>query len=184
MYPYIILIIVFLTVTSLLIAEAEQPADQAQERLKSAHQFFAVNCNNQSWELMDNTEFTTEQKDALLQNAFASAYHWSQVGTGVNFQRGEWLIARVYTVLGNAQEALAHAKRCAELTTQYATEMQDFDLAYNYEGLARAYALNKDKENYTKYYALAHKAGEQIALPEDKAQFIGDLAGGNWFGMK
>ena len=172
----LILVIIAILITGTLMA-TEQSTDQAQERLKSAHQFFAVNCNNKTWELMDSKEFTPEQKDALLQNAFASAYHWSKVGTGVNFQRGEWLIARVYTILGNAQESLAHAMRCQELTTQYKSELQDFDIAYSYEALARAYALNKDKENFQKYKDLANTAGEQIANKEDKDQFMLDLKG-------
>ena len=48
--------------------------------------------------------------------ASASLYHWLQIGTVVNAQRGEWLLARVYTVLEKPHPAMEHALRCQELT--------------------------------------------------------------------
>ena len=180
----ILLIVILLCSATLMAVEKTDSVAKEQDTINKAHQFFAVNCNNLTWDLLDKSTFSAEEKDAVLQAAFASAYHWSQVGTGINFQRGEWLIARVYTVLGNKQEALAHALRCLDLTTQYRQEMQDFDLAYAYEGAARAYAPNKNNADYKIYYAKAQAAGEEIADPADKDQFAADFAGGNWFGMK
>jgi tetratricopeptide (TPR) repeat protein len=184
---FVLTALVLLFSTSVLIADdAEKPdsTGKATEAILQAHHFFAVDCNNETWKLMEKANFTADEKDALLQTAFASAYHWKQVGTGINFQRAEWLLARVYTVLGNKQEALAHALRCLDLTSQYLHEMQDFDHAYAYEGAARAYALNKDNLNWQKYYEKAEQAAAKIAVQEDKDLFVSDLSGGNWFGMK
>lgn len=77
----------------------------------------------------------------MLHASHASLYHWLQVGTGSHHQRGEWMIAHVLTVLGNGNEAVRHANRCLELTEAHSDLMEDFDLAYAYEAMARSTAL-------------------------------------------
>jgi len=49
---------------------------------------------------------------------------------GVHAQRGQWLLAHVYTVLEQPDLAMQHASRCMEFTEVNPTEMKDFDLAY------------------------------------------------------
>ena len=44
--------------------------------------------------------------------ARASRFHWGEVGEPVNRVRGEWQCSRVYAVLGRAEPALWHARRC------------------------------------------------------------------------
>jgi len=82
------------------------------------------------WDLLEKPERTPREDEIMLLTAYASCYHWLQVGTAVNQQRGEWLIARVYTVLGRKEMALERARRCFELTEQFDKEMEDFDRAY------------------------------------------------------
>ena len=178
--------VILLCSISLFSVDSEPPDSHATpaDAQKQAHQFFAANCNNKTWELMEKTKFSDAERDSILQNAFASAYHWQQIGTGINFQRAAWLIARVYTVLENKQEALSYAQRCLDLTKMYSDELQNFDRAYAFEAVARAYALNHQSKEYKKYYALAEKAGNGIKEKEDKDLFMNDLLGGNWFGMK
>jgi len=117
----------------------------------------------------------------LLYAAFASCYHWLQVGTSVQQQRGEYLIAKVYMNLNNPAEALAHAKKCLHLTEHNRAAMQDFDVAFAYEVLARAYAMHGALEQASAYYRLAQTAGDAIQDREDKAIFAADLATGPWF---
>ena len=61
--------------------------------------------------------------------------------------------------------------------------MKDFDIAFAYEGLARAYAINGHMEETDKYYKMAKKAGSQIKNREDKNIFDNDLDHGPWFGF-
>jgi hypothetical protein len=98
----------------------------------------------------------------------------------VNHQRGEWLIARVYTVLGLADMALRHANRCMELTHQHANEMADFDWAFAYECVARAHAIAGNRAEAVKHIELAQKAGEAIKEEEDRQVFFTGFNGGNW----
>jgi hypothetical protein len=105
-------------------------------------------------------------------------------GTGLHHQRAEWLIAHVYTKLGLSESALRHATRCSELTEEFAELMKDFDLAYAYEGMARANALAGNREQAVKYLQLAEQSGQAIQNYEDKTIFLGDFNGGDWYGVR
>jgi hypothetical protein len=102
----------------------------------------------------------------------------------VNHQRGEWQIARVYTVLGLADMALRHANRCMELTHQHANEMADFDWAFAYECVARANAVAGNRVEAIKHIGLAQKAGEAIKDEEDRKVFFDGFNGGNWNNLR
>ena len=84
--------------------------------LAQAHEKFAKSLNGKTWELLGKTERTRDEDELMVLAASASLYHWLQVGTVVNAQRGEWLLARVYTVLEKPHPAMEHALRCQELT--------------------------------------------------------------------
>lgn len=109
--------------------------------------------------------------------------HWRAAGTDVHQQRGEWMLARVHTMMGESGAALKHTKRCLELSEQHKAELKDFDFAFAYEGIARAHALAGSRAEALKYIALAQKAGEAIAGEEDRKVFFGDFNGGNWYGV-
>lgn len=152
--------------------------------LDEAHLYFAKTINLRVWELLGKEARSPAENEELLYAAHASLYHWLQVGTGVNHQRGEWLISHVYAVLGDAPAALRHACRCWELTEAHKAALTDFDLAYGYEALARAHALAGNCAEAQHYHALASEAGAAIADEEDRTIFLGDFAGGNWAGLK
>lgn len=131
-------------------------------------------CFNRTWDLIEKQDRSAAEDEEMLITAFASRYHWSRVGTPVNFARSEWQIARVYVLLGNAPEALHHAGRCLEITEEAGTG--DFDLAFAYEGMARALALSGDGEQAGVFTQRAAAAGEEIAEEEDRRIFRADLA--------
>ena len=151
--------------------------------LNEAHREFAKSTNGRVWELLEKEVRTQLENDELLYAAYASCYHWFKVGTGVHQQRGKYLIAKVYMSLGMPDQALHHATRCLELTEHHQREMKDFDIAYAYECLARAYAMSGAKDEGLRYYELAMEAGNKIQNPEDKQIFDSDLESGNWFGL-
>ena len=151
--------------------------------LAEAHNEFAVKLNGRVWELLGEQDRTQLQNDELLYAAYGSCYHWLQIGTGVNQQRGEYLIAKAHLSLDNPAEALRHAERVLELTEAHKEELQDFDVGYAYEIMARALAMNGDKDQAGKYKQLARQAGDEIANAEDKKWFDADFEGGEWFGL-
>jgi len=151
------------------------------------HEKFAKDSFNKTWDLLDKNDRTTEENNEMVHAAHTSRYHWgilvaNDKGTPVNLQRGEWQIARVYTVLERKEPALHHAKLCLDLTKEH--NIGDFDLAFAYEAMARASALAGKKNDFEKYFKLAEEAGNKIKKKDDKDYFFEDLNGGNWFNMK
>jgi len=149
-----------------------------------AQLYFAKGFNGKAWELLDKQARTQEEDELLVDYAHASLAHWRAAGTGVHLQRGMWMLARVNTVLGNAQIAAKYAARCLDLTEQHKNLLSDFDFAFAFECMARAQALAGDKAEAQKYIALADKAGATIKDEEDRQIFLDDFNGGNWYGVR
>ena len=152
--------------------------------LDEAHEHFTKSFNARVWELLQKHDRSQEENDELLHAAHACAYHWKFVGIPVHQQRGEWLISHVHVALGHANEALRHAERCFELMQANKEEMQDFDIAYAFEGLARAHAMLGDQKMAEEFLYLAEQAGSGIADEEDKSIFMGDFDGWEWYGLR
>ena len=157
--------------------------DEKKYTVAEAHEYFAKNLNGRTWELLEKSGRTKAEDELMIYAAQASCYHWLVAGTPLHHQRAEWLISRVYAVIGKPRAALGHALRCMELTEQNPALMKDFDLAYACEALARAHALAGDKEDAKKYLEEARPLGQAIANEEDKKIFLGDLQGGDWHGI-
>jgi hypothetical protein len=159
-------------------------SEEKKFSLAEAQKEFAKRTNGEVWQLLGKSGRTTAEDEQMELAAYASLYHWLQVGTEVNHQRGEWMIAHVHTVLGDRDPALKHAKRCLHLTESFKNQMADFDIAYAYEGMARAHALAGDKETARQYFVKAKAAGDAIGNSEDKEIFTGDLESGDWYGIQ
>jgi hypothetical protein len=140
---------------------------------KEYHKKMGINLFNMVWSLLDKKERTIEENDKMIHAAHASRFHWGEIGTPLEFERGEWQISRVYSVLSMPHPALYHGKRCLEICQE--NDIKDFDIAFAHEALARAYAVLGEKSKREKYIALAQKAGEKIAGEEDKKYFFSEL---------
>jgi hypothetical protein len=57
------------------------------------------------------------------------------------------------------------------MTGEHSDSMADFDVAYTYEGVARANALAGNRDEALKYLQLADEAGQSIENEEDKQIF-------------
>ena len=154
----------------------KQMAEQAQETFASA-------LNAVTWALLRKPDRTPADNEKMLYAAFASAYHFLEIGSALEQQRASWLISRVYSVLGNGQEAVSHAQRCMELTEQHAAELADFDKAFAFEAWARANAVAGKATEAAKYRKLAENAGESIEDEESRKVFTEELTSGNWHGV-
>ncbi len=141
---------------------------------KDEHKKMAVSLFNKVWDLMENPDRTEDENLEMIHMVHTSRYHWGIAGQPVNLSRGEWQISRVYTVLNRAEPALFHAKRNLEICLS--NKIGDFDLAFAYEALARAYQIAGDEENVQKYKKLAYESAEDIAKKEDKKVVLNDLA--------
>ena len=139
------------------------------------HRQLGVDLFNHAWALLELPERTREQDDELVHAAHASRHHWGQVGGPKHLARGEWQLARVYAVLGRAEPALHHARRCLELV-EAAEDVDDWDVPFAHEALARAHFVGGDGEAAQHHLARARELGEGISDPEDREHLDAALA--------
>ncbi|MFX0097583.1 MAG: hypothetical protein ACFE7E_07470 [Candidatus Hodarchaeota archaeon] len=137
------------------------------------HRKMGVDLFNLVWSLLDKKDRSKEEETRMIHTAHASRFHWGEIGTPINFARGEWQISRVYSVLNRSQAAAYHGKRSLEICKK--NNIGDFDLAFAYESLARAYAVGGDRSQSEKYAELAKKAAEEIKKKEDRDYFLSEL---------
>jgi hypothetical protein len=130
-----------------------------------------VHLYNETWSLIESRA----DDDRMLHMAHASRFHWGEAPEckPENLARGEWLVSRVYTLLGRGEPAIWHASRCLDHCEQ--NGIGDWDLAYACEALARAHAVAGNAEA-ADWKAKAHAAGDEIADPDDREHFEEDFA--------
>lgn len=143
------------------------------EITKQIHRQLGVDLFNQTWDLMEKPERTTQDDDEMIHAAHASRYHWGFAGEAVNLARGEWQISRVYSVLSHAESALYHAQRCLDICLDH--QIGDFDLAFAYEALARGFAISGNIEQKDKFIQLAKEAAAFIKEKADRELLLADL---------
>jgi hypothetical protein len=140
----------------------------------AARRQLAVGLFNHVWTLLELNERSPEQDDEMIHAAHASRFHWGEVGNGANLARGEWQVSRVYAVLGRAEPATFHARRClAYVGTGDGTE--DWDLPFAYEALARAHAVAGDTDESAHFEALARENGAAIVDIGDREHLLSEL---------
>jgi hypothetical protein len=130
--------------------------------LAKAHLWFAIECNNQAWDLVEKPNRTADETQQMIHLAHASMLHWQAVGTAVNRQRGENLLATVYVAAGDAAAAVRHAERCLSLSVQNAKEESPFDRATALGCAAKAHALVGDAAQADRLRTLAKTAAKLL----------------------
>jgi DNA-binding transcriptional MerR regulator len=144
----------------------------------AAHRRLGVDLFNFTWTLIEKPDRTPGETDEMIHAAHASRYHWSKAGTTVHLGRGEWQIARVYSVLRRAEPALWHAGRCLAYVEAAvaAGEAEGWDLPAAREAMARAAAVAGDEAEAIRWRDLAREALAAIEDPADRELIEGDLA--------
>lgn len=149
---------------------AEKPTGEMIERM---HRWFAVECNNQAWELAGRPERSADENRQLLLLAYTAAFHWSQVGTAVNVARAETLLAQVLALTGQGRLAEEFAARCREFFSS--GQGADWDMAFAHLVSAHAAAACADAKRHGEHLAAASKAGAAIQDDEDRRIFMEEL---------
>ena len=141
----------------------------------ATHRRLGIDLFNATWSLLEVPDRSADQTDALIHTAHASRHHWALAdGSGPeNLARGEWLCSRVYAVLGRAEPALWHARRCAEICES--SGIGDWDLAAAYEAMARAHLVAGDTAAAREWATRARTAAGAIAVADDREVIEQDL---------
>lgn len=131
-----------------------------------SYEKLAIRCFNKTWEYIDKQDRTPEENLEMIHCAHTSRYLWGLVGTPLQFQRGEWLISKVYYLVGSGERALVHAKACHDICVQ--NNIGDFDITFAFESLANAYKLLGDQAKCDQYRKAAINSLDGIAKNEDR----------------
>lgn len=142
----------------------------------SAHRALGIALFNHVWTLLDRDDRSSTDVDDMIHAVHASRFHWSRAEgvQPVNLARGEWQCSRVYAVLGRAEPALWHARRCLAIVED--AGIADFDLAAAYEAIARAYVVADRPDEAAAWKAKAIVALDGIADADDREPIEQDLA--------
>jgi hypothetical protein len=143
--------------------------------LAAAHRYFAVDCFNLAWNLIDKAERTPEEDEEMLRLSLASTWHWTQRAdcTATNLSVGYWQTARIYTLLGQVENARRYAGLCLEASQKEGAE--PFAMGYAFEALARAEMTAGNRMQMDAYLEQARRVCESMTDEEDRQQLLKDL---------
>jgi hypothetical protein len=143
--------------------------------IEAAHRFFATECFNRAWDLIDKKDRSAAEDEEMLRLSMASTWHWTQRPdcTPVNLSVGYWQTARVYTLLKQANRGRHYAQMALDTAQNGSTG--PFYVAYAYEALARVEALAGEKHKKEIYLNEARRLAEHIADVEDRKVLEADL---------
>jgi hypothetical protein len=120
----------------------------------------AMDLFHATWRLLDREDRVREHDAAMIACAKASLWHWRRVGAATQWAIGEWQCSRVQAVLGDGEQALAHAQRSWEIAQ--ADRVDDFVPASAHEALSRAYAVLGDLEAAREHRNLAYRLAVEL----------------------
>ena len=142
--------------------------------LAAWHHTFAPRAVDEAWELLDKTDPTREEEEAMLAATFAQRYHWYQVGTARQQAIADWQVSRVAAVLGYADLALRFGERSLALCLDH--DLDAFVTGFAHEAIARAAAEVDDIEMFTEHLELAKERLAEVEDPEERDLLEADLA--------
>jgi hypothetical protein len=146
------------------------------------HRWFGVELNNGTWDVLSgglSEDSPLIEREKALYAAYASTYHWMQVGTVANHGRGEYMIAGVAVAVGLLEVAGRHAARYAELIEAHPAAFADWDRAFAAEALARVASRSGDA-GAEGLRAEATRLIEAIADPDDRRVCLERFAAAPW----
>ena len=144
--------------------------------LTTAHKFFSTHCFNKAWNLIDQPSRTPEEDDSAIASNIASAWHWKQRDdcTQVNLSVSFWQTSRIYSILGQVDNARRYARLC--LDASQGEDVAQFYLGYAYEALARAESLVGNTVQMEQYLNQARNIAAAMSDSDEKHMLLDDLA--------
>lgn len=131
-----------------------------------AHRWFAVECNNRAWDLIEKSERTADETQRMIHTAHTALWHWQRAGTEINHLRALCLLATAYIVAEDAPAATRYAGQCIALSEKVGDRQTVFDRAAAY-GCA---ALAHSKEA-AYYRGIADHLAAKLTDEEEQATY-------------
>jgi hypothetical protein len=139
----------------------------------AGHRYFASECFNRAWELIEKADRTAAEDETMILTAAASLWHWHERPdcTPKNLSVGHWQLARIYSILARGDDAMRHA----EQSLKYAADLPPFYVAYAHEAIARAAIVQNNRSLAELHLTQADKLAASVSDPEDRAPLEADL---------
>jgi tetratricopeptide (TPR) repeat protein len=139
------------------------------------HRQLAGRCFNQVWDLLEKKERTEQEEEQMVHLCHASYWHWTQVEdhTQQNISIGYWQLSRVYSEIGNGEQALHYAHRCLAVSLE--AKLAPFYIGYAYEALARAQMTLDQVEQALKSIETADTYTSLVTILDSKQLLTTDL---------
>jgi hypothetical protein len=146
---------------------AEQPTE---EDVRRWHRTFAVDANNRAWALAEKAELAADELTELLYAAYASAHHWSKIGTEQNTSRAQLLLGRAHALLGQGALSMLYAR--AAFDSLMSRGGEPWEMAFAHAIMANAAFVSGDLPLHAQHYAQAKAVGESLLDEEDRSSFL------------
>ncbi len=140
---------------------AEAPFD-----LPRAQRWFAVECNNAAWDLLDKPNRSADETERMLHAAHASVHHWLAAGNELNRLRGMVLLANVYAGAGLPEGASRYAELAIALSKAAGDSQTAFDRATTLAAASRAYLVAGEAARAKEFLDLAQHAAAKLDTDE------------------
>jgi len=140
---------------------------------ESAYRALASSLYNGCWELLEKPDRTGDEDVELLTIAFTSRYFWLMVGGPEQWVISDWMVSRVAASLEDGALSVAFAQRANE--GALAAGNPDWLVASTAEGLARAYAANRQTSERDEWYATAQRLVDALVDAEERALITDQL---------
>ena len=139
----------------------------------AAHKYFAADCFNKAWDLIEKPERTPEEDRLMVALNQASIFHWLNRAdcTDKNLSVGFWQASRIQALLGRTDEA----RRQAETCLIYSHSLEPFYIGYAYEALARAEFIAGNSAKGHENVQIAHRHASSIENADHQAMLLKDL---------
>ena len=143
--------------------------------VQAAHRYFAVECFNKTWDLIDKKDRTPQEDTRMLQLSLTSLWHWTERidCTPENHSVGLWQVSRVFALLGQTENALQFAQECLEISRDPA--VPPYCLGYAWEAMARAKMAAGDSEEMQEALVQAHRIAGSLPDVETQKMLLADL---------
>jgi len=135
---------------------------------------FAVQCYNQTWDLIDQPTRIAADDRRMLTLAMASRALWDDIGADEQLITGDWQVAHVAALTGHADLSLDFAAAAYERAAGAAVPL--WLKASTCEGLARAHAAAGHQAERDAWVLKARELLGQVDDDDDRALIEGQLA--------
>lgn len=137
--------------------------------LPRAHRWFAVEFNNEAWDLVEKPDRAPEETRRMIHLAHAAALHWSAIGKPIHVERAECLLATVYAAAERMETAAMHLDYGLTLSENGVEDETPFDRAALLGCAASIYTRTPGDAQGPRYAKLAKEAFEQLTETDDRA---------------